>query len=68
MIIKKAAQNVVQLHQYETSMGEAPLLELYHIDVLPQSACDMLLGQHLFHRLKFGPEHSGHEIWLVMQG
>ena len=50
------------------SMGEAPLLKLYHTDVRLYNACDMLLGKHLFHRLKFGLEHSGHEIWTVLEG
>ena len=56
---------MVQLHQHEMNMGEAPLLDLYHIDI--RHAWDMLVGQHLFQRLQFGPEHSGHEIWLVLQ-
>src|SRR6266540_5265539 len=27
----------------------------------------MLLGQHLFHHLQLGPEHSGNKIWSVLR-
>jgi hypothetical protein len=49
-------------------MGEPPLLELYHIDAWLHNTKDMLLGQHLFHLLQLGPEHSRHNIWSVLQG
>jgi hypothetical protein len=46
--------------QHEMSMQGAPLLELYHIDIRLHNSLDMILCQHLFHRLHFSPKHLGH--------
>ena len=68
MIIKKATQMWSNYINIKWAWGGPSSGTLPHRWCTPLEGCDVLFGQHLFHRLQFGPEHSGHEICLVLQG
>ena len=48
-------------------MGEASLLEFDHIYMCFDNTEDVILEEHLLHRLQLGSKHTGNKIWSVLR-